>query len=97
MTPFVTHSTSSLGDRDDDVRSVAASCLLPVAAYLVERLPEELGRVLAVLWSCLSDMKDDLSSSVGGVMDLLGKHSLRLKHPVADSIFRSTSSIRPSH
>ncbi|KAI1784054.1 SNF2 chromatin remodeling protein [Ganoderma leucocontextum] len=62
-----------LGDRDDDVRSVAASCLLPVAAYLVERLPEELGRVLAVLWSCLSDMKDDLSSSVGGVMDLLGQ------------------------
>ncbi|KAI0781371.1 SNF2 chromatin remodeling protein [Trametes elegans] len=62
-----------LGDRDDDVRSVAASCLLPVAAYLVERLPEELPRVLAVLWSCLSDMKDDLSSSVGAVMDLLGQ------------------------
>lgn len=63
----------SLGDRDDDVRSVAASCLLPVAAHLVEELPEELSRVLAVLWSCLSDMKDDLSSSVGAVMDLLGK------------------------
>ncbi|TFY59920.1 hypothetical protein EVJ58_g5470 [Rhodofomes roseus] len=62
-----------LGDRDDDVRSVAASCLLPVAAHLVDRLPEELPRVLAVLWSCLSDMKDDLSSSVGAVMDLLGK------------------------
>ncbi|KAI0637419.1 SNF2 chromatin remodeling protein [Trametes polyzona] len=62
-----------LGDRDDDVRSVAASCLLPVAAYLVERLPEELPRVLAVLWSCLRDMKDDLSSSVGAVMDLLGQ------------------------
>ncbi|KAI8999034.1 SNF2 chromatin remodeling protein [Trametes punicea] len=62
-----------LGDRDDDVRSVAASCLLPVAAYLVQRLPEELPRVLAVLWSCLSDMKDDLSSSVGAVMDLLGQ------------------------
>ncbi|KZT70176.1 SNF2 superfamily chromatin remodeling protein [Daedalea quercina L-15889] len=62
-----------LGDRDDDVRSVAASCLSPVAAHLVDRLPEELPRVLAVLWSCLSDMKDDLSSSVGAVMDLLGK------------------------
>ncbi|OSC96601.1 SNF2 chromatin remodeling protein [Trametes coccinea BRFM310] len=62
-----------LGDRDDDVRSVAASCLLPVAAYLVKRLPDELPRVLAVLWSCLSDMKDDLSSSVGAVMDLLGQ------------------------
>lgn len=62
-----------LGDRDDDVRSVAASCLLPVAEHLVNQLPDELPRVLAVLWSCLSNMKDDLSSSVGAVMELLGK------------------------
>ncbi|KAF7353641.1 TBP associated factor [Mycena venus] len=62
-----------LGDRDDDVRSVAASCLLPVAEHLVQQLPEALDRVLVVLWHCLSDMKDDLSSSVGAVMDLLGK------------------------
>ncbi|KAJ3838910.1 SNF2 chromatin remodeling protein [Lentinula raphanica] len=62
-----------LGDKDDDVRAVAASCLLPVARHLVERLPESLDRVLLVLWNCLSDMKDDLSSSVGAVMELLGK------------------------
>ncbi|KZT28684.1 SNF2 chromatin remodeling protein [Neolentinus lepideus HHB14362 ss-1] len=62
-----------LGDRDDDVRSVAASCLSPVASHLVQRLPEALSQVLSVLWLCLSDMKDDLSSSVGAVMDLLGK------------------------
>ncbi|KAH7927090.1 hypothetical protein BV22DRAFT_1193901 [Leucogyrophana mollusca] len=62
-----------LGDRDDDVRAVAATCLLPVAGHLVDRLPESLDRVLTVLWSCLRDMKDDLSSSVGAVMDLLGK------------------------
>jgi len=62
-----------LGDRDDDVRSVAASCLLPVAGHLVAQLPEELSRVLAVLWSCLRGMRDDLSSSVGAVMELLGK------------------------
>ncbi|KAF8130463.1 SNF2 chromatin remodeling protein [Mycena galopus ATCC 62051] len=62
-----------LGDRDDDVRSVAASCLLPVAEHLVQQLPEALDRVLVVLWHCLSDMKDDLSSSVGAVMDLLGR------------------------
>ncbi|EFI28392.1 Mot1 [Coprinopsis cinerea okayama7 len=61
-----------LGDKDDDVRAVAASCLLPVARHLVEQLPESLERVLVVLWHCLSDMKDDLSSSVGAVMDLLG-------------------------
>lgn len=62
-----------LGDRDDDVRAVAATCLLPVAGRLVERFPESLDRVLAVLWNCLRDMKDDLSSSVGAVMELLGK------------------------
>lgn len=62
-----------LGDHDDDVRSVAASCLLPIAAYLVEQLPEALERILLVLWTCLNDMKDDLSSSVGAVMDLLGR------------------------
>ncbi|KAL5529004.1 hypothetical protein ACEPAG_4978 [Sanghuangporus baumii] len=62
-----------LGDSDDDVRAVAASCLLPITSQLVLQLPEELSRVLSVLWDCLSDMKDDLSSSVGAVMDLLGK------------------------
>ncbi|KAI0247046.1 SNF2 chromatin remodeling protein [Lactifluus subvellereus] len=62
-----------LGDRDDDVRSVAASCLIPVATHLVRQLPTCLSLVLAVLWDCLGDMKDDLSSSVGAVMDLLGK------------------------
>lgn len=63
----------SLGDRDDDVRSVAAACLLPVAQHLVEHLPESLERIMVVLWHCLSDMKDDLSSSVSAVMDLLGR------------------------
>lgn len=61
----------SLNDGDDDVKSVAASCLLPVAEHIVEQLPESLDRVLVVLWQCLSNMKDDLSSSVGVVMDLL--------------------------
>lgn len=66
-------SNYRLSDGDDDVRSVAASCLIPVASHLVERLPEEIPRVTLVLWSCLENMKDDLSSSVGAVMDLLGK------------------------
>lgn len=70
----IAYSNVSLGDRDDDVRSVAASCLLPVAGHLVEQLPRSLGDVLLVLWRCLCDMKDDLSSSVGVVMDLLGMY-----------------------
>lgn len=87
-------TSHSLGDRDDDVRSVAASCLLPVAAHLVNRLPEELSRVLAVLWSCLSDMKDDLSSSVGAVMELLGKlHSDYPRFAIINSPSRKASSV----
>lgn len=62
-----------MGDKDDDVRAVAASCLLPIAGQIVETLPEALESVLVILWSCLRDMKDDLSSSVGAVMDLLGE------------------------
>ncbi|CAE6520255.1 unnamed protein product [Rhizoctonia solani] len=61
-----------LGDNDDDVRSVAASCLVPIAAEIVARLPDAVPGVLEVLWSSLQDMKDDLGSSVGAVMDLLG-------------------------
>lgn len=65
--------TDRLCDHDDDVRSVAATCLTPITSQLVERMPQEVGRVLGVLWDCLSDMKDDLSSSVGFVMELLGQ------------------------
>ncbi|GJJ12235.1 hypothetical protein Clacol_006476 [Clathrus columnatus] len=62
-----------LRDLDDDVRAVAASCLLPVASHIVKLLPERLGDILDVLWNCLADMKDDLGSSVGAVMSLLGQ------------------------
>lgn len=56
---------------------MAAACLIPVAKHLVEKLESSLDRVLLVLWQCLNDMKDDLNSSVGAVMDLLGM-SIRL-------------------
>jgi hypothetical protein len=62
-----------LGDPDDDVRSVAATCLIPVVRQLVDQLPESLNDMLIVLWNCLSDMKDDLGTSVSAVMDLIGK------------------------
>ena len=62
-----------LKDGDDDVRSAAAATLSPIADALVEQLPAELEDVVRVLWQCLGDLKDDLSSSVGGVMDLLAK------------------------
>lgn len=79
---YLADTLCRLGDRDDDVRSVAASCLLPVAGHLVAQLPEELSRVLAVLWSCLRDMRDDLSSSVGAVMELLGRRTICTTTPL---------------
>jgi TATA-binding protein-associated factor len=60
-----------LRDRDDDVRASAAGALTPVADVIVERLPTELQEIVIVLWECLGDLKDDLSSSVGSVLDLL--------------------------
>ena len=62
-----------LSDADDDVRSVAAQCLIPIAHILVERLEADLPRVLDVLWGPLESITDDLGSSVGAVMELLGK------------------------
>ena len=61
-----------LCDHNDDVHSVAATCPTPITSQLVERMPEEVGSVLGVLWDCLSEMKDDRSSSVGFMMELLG-------------------------
>jgi TATA-binding protein-associated factor len=74
-----------LGDSDDDVRSVAASTLLPVATDLVKHLPTELSLVLAVLWDGLANMKDDLSSSVGAVMELLGQIMWLIWHSASDA------------
>ncbi|SRR5258707_9551685 len=76
-----------LRDPDDDVRSVAATCITPIVHHVVERLSNYVDSVLDVLWDCLGDMKDDLSSSVGFVMDLLGNHkTLSDATDIADSL-----------
>lgn len=60
-------------DVDDDVRSVAASALLPITEALASRLqPSELSALLDTLWNCLAADTDDLGSSTGAIMDLLG-------------------------
>jgi TATA-binding protein-associated factor len=71
---------------------VAASCLLPIVSHIVRQLPDSLPLVLEVLWSCLGDMKDDLSSSVGVVMDLLGK---LVSHEEVISVLASEASLKP--
>lgn len=60
----------SLREADDDVRTVAASALLPAAGDLV-KLPES-GDILSTLWDCLGEGTDELGSSTAAVMDLLG-------------------------
>ena len=62
-----------LRDDDDDIRGVAASMLIPVADEIVQHLPDVLPHVLHQLGDCLEYARDDLSSSVGSVMDLLSK------------------------
>ncbi|WFD29083.1 TATA-binding protein-associated factor mot1 [Malassezia sp. CBS 17886] len=60
-----------LADDDDDVRNVAAAMLLPIASPLVEQKLDRIPELLDLLWSCVRNARDDLSSSTGGVMDLL--------------------------
>jgi TATA-binding protein-associated factor len=62
-----------LGDADDDVRSVSAATLIPVAKEFVNVRSNELGHLISVVWECLSSLSDDLSASTGSVMDLLAK------------------------
>ncbi|SPO38981.1 related to MOT1 - transcriptional accessory protein [Pseudozyma flocculosa] len=67
-----------LKDEDDDVRAVAAATLLPIVDVVVSQSPGHVIRLLDQVWDCLGDLKDDLSSSIGGVMDLLAK---LVEHP----------------
>jgi TATA-binding protein-associated factor len=62
-----------LGDQDDDVRSVSAATLIPVAKEFVNVRQHELKNLISVVWECLSSLSDDLSASTGAVMDLLAK------------------------
>ncbi|KIW73221.1 hypothetical protein PV04_01355 [Phialophora macrospora] len=60
-----------LAHPDDDVKSVSAATLVPIAQELTTMRPNALGRLISVVWDCLLDMQDDLSASTGAIMDLL--------------------------
>ncbi|KAF2817589.1 uncharacterized protein BDZ99DRAFT_565311 [Mytilinidion resinicola] len=62
-----------LSDFDDDVRSMSASTLIPIASEVVELRPKALQELINKVWECLSNLQDDLSASTGSVMDLLAK------------------------
>lgn len=62
-----------LDESDDDVQACAAATLLPITDELVSQRSNQLPVVLDIIWSCLDDLTDDLSASIGNVMDLLAK------------------------
>ncbi|KAH8653435.1 hypothetical protein BX600DRAFT_440508 [Xylariales sp. PMI_506] len=60
-----------LGDFDDDVRSVSAATLIPMAQEFVSMRPAALDQLINMVWESLSSLGDDLSASTGKIMDLL--------------------------
>jgi TATA-binding protein-associated factor len=62
-----------LGDWDDDVKSVSAATLIPIAKEFVNLRPAALDGLINIVWECLSNLGDDLSASTGQIMDLLAK------------------------
>lgn len=60
-----------LGDMDDDVRSVSAATLIPMAKEFVMMRPGSLDGLINIVWESLSNLGDDLSASTGRIMDLL--------------------------
>ncbi|KAI1410650.1 hypothetical protein F5Y13DRAFT_202118 [Hypoxylon sp. FL1857] len=60
-----------LGDSDDDVRSVSAATLIPMAQEFVTLRPAALDELINIVWESLSSLGDDLSASTGKIMDLL--------------------------
>ncbi|KAK6196856.1 hypothetical protein LQW54_011119 [Pestalotiopsis sp. IQ-011] len=60
-----------LGDLDDDVRSVSAATLIPMAKEFVAMRPGVLDELINIVWESLSSLGDDLSASTGKIMDLL--------------------------
>ncbi|GJN77454.1 TATA-binding protein-associated factor mot1 [Purpureocillium lilacinum] len=60
-----------LGDLDDDVRSVSAATIIPMAKEFVTMRPAALDDLTNIVWESLSNLGDDLSASTGRIMDLL--------------------------
>lgn len=60
-----------LQDQDDDVRSVSAATLLPMAQEFVKMRSDAIDGLTNIVWGSLEDLGDDLSASTGKIMDLL--------------------------
>jgi TATA-binding protein-associated factor len=62
-----------LKESDDDVQAVAAATLTPITDEFVQLKKNTIGTIIITIWECLTKLKDDLSASIGSVMDLLSK------------------------
>lgn len=82
-----------LNQPDDDVQSVAAAILSPITNVFVKLDAQTIDMVLTTIWSSLTHLDDDLSSSVGSVMDLLAK---LCKHEEVLDILRGKAIHNPS-
>ncbi|CAH6720595.1 TATA-binding protein-associated factor Mot1p [[Candida] jaroonii] len=60
---------------DDDVQSVSALTLTPLVNEFITYKRELIQVLLKTIWDCLVNLRDDLSASIGSVMDLLSKLS----------------------
>ncbi|EDO18623.1 hypothetical protein Kpol_1048p54 [Vanderwaltozyma polyspora DSM 70294] len=62
-----------LNQADDDVQSVSASILSPITDDFVKLETSKIDLLITTIWNSLTHLDDDLSSSVGSIMDLLAK------------------------
>lgn len=62
-----------LKENDDIIQSVASSILSQISFDLIKKTPESIESLLDIIWDLLLNIKDDLSSSIGSIMDLLAK------------------------
>ncbi|KAK3341001.1 hypothetical protein B0H65DRAFT_431475 [Neurospora tetraspora] len=60
-----------LANQDDDVRSVSAATLIPMAREFVMMRSDALPDLINIVWESLSNLGDDLTASTGKIMDLL--------------------------
>ncbi|KAI8620249.1 hypothetical protein BC830DRAFT_1100132 [Chytriomyces sp. MP71] len=87
---------NGLKDRDDDVRSVSSSTLLPIVDQLVTLLAPQKVNTLIVkcLWDCLEEL-DDLTAATASVMDLLSQ--LLMKSEIRDLMKQEPASSLQLH
>ncbi|CCH44714.1 TATA-binding protein-associated factor [Wickerhamomyces ciferrii] len=62
-----------LKESDDDVQAVAAATLTPITDEFVKLRQETVKTIISTIWDSLTRLSDDLSASIGAVMDLLSK------------------------